>query len=369
MGVILKKGSWYIDYYACGRRKREKIGPSKSLAETVLKKRKVEIAEGKFLDIRKEQKVKFEDFTQQFIELYLKPNNMSWEKSELHNIKRMEKFFAGHHLHEITPILIEKFKIERGKEVAPATVNRGLACLKSMFNRAITWGRFSGGNPVSKVKFLKESNGRLRYLEKEEIVKLLENCSGHLKPIVILALNTGMRRGEILNLKWQDLDFRRGIIHLFKTKNNEKREIPMNDAVRTALIKVRKHSNSPYIFCGEDGKPFHDNRTSFFTALRKSDIIKFRFHDLRHTFASQLVMSGVDLNTVRELLGHKSLEMTLRYAHLSPDHKKRAVDILGKRMDTFWTPEPRKQNTAVESADITIDKLNSSDICAHGSIG
>jgi integrase len=123
------------------------------------------------------------------------------------------------------------------------------------------------------------------------------------------------------------------------TKNGEKREIPINEQVKSALIKVRKHPESPYIFCNKDGKPFGDIKKSWLTALNKSGILKFRFHDLRHTFASHLVMSGVDLNTVRELMGHKSLEMTLRYSHLSPDHKKRAVDILGKRMDTIWTPE------------------------------
>ncbi|MDP3042040.1 MAG: site-specific integrase [Candidatus Omnitrophota bacterium] len=182
-----------------------------------------------------------------------------------------------------------------------------------------------------------EDNQRTRYLEKEEIAKFLKYCAGNIKPVAVVALNTGMRKSEILNLKWHDIDFKGDIIYLLKTKNNNKREIPMNDAVKTALIKVKRHPESQYIFCGKNGKPMQNIRKSFFTALKKAGIINFRFHDLRHTFASQLVTFGVDLNTVRELLGHKSLEMTLRYSHLSPDHKKRAVDILGKRMDTIWT--------------------------------
>ena len=343
MGVYLKKGNWWIDYYVCGKRRRQKIGTNKTLAENVLRKRKVEIAENRFLDIRKKQRIKFEDFADEYVEIYLKPNNRSWRRAEAFNIKRLKSYFGGKYLYEITPLLVEKFKIQRRKEVSPATTNRVLTCLRSMFNRAIAWGKFQGVNPVKGVKFFKENNARLRYLEKEEIVKLLKYCRGHLKPIVILALNTGMRRGEILNLKWRDIDFRRGIIYLLKTKNNEKREIPVNEAVKTALIRVKKHPDSSYVFCGRDGKPFCHVRTSFFTALKKAGIINFRFHDLRHTFASHLVMSGVDLNTVRELMGHKSLEMTLRYSHLSQDHKKRAVDILGRRMDTIWTPEGIKK--------------------------
>lgn len=348
MAIYRKDGNWYIDYYANGRRKREKIGTSKVLAETVLRKRKVEIAEGKFLDVRKEQKIKFEDFSEEYLNIYSKPNNRSWKDNDLPNIRRLKAFFSGRYLHEITPLLVEKFKIERSKAVSPATTNRSLTCLKSIFNKAIAWGRFNGVNPVKGVKFFPEDNQRTRYLEKEEVVKLLKHCKGHLKPIVIVALNTGMRKGEILNLKWHDIDFNRGIIYLLKTKNNEKREIPMNDAVKTALIKVRKYPESPYIFCDKNGEPFRDVRKSFFTVLKKTGIINFRFHDLRHTFASHLVMSGIDLNTVRELLGHKSLEMTLRYSHLSPNHKKRAVDILGRQMDTFWTPEP-KEDKAVGS--------------------
>ena len=369
MGKYQKGENWYIDYYVNGRRKREKIGPSKTLAETVLQKRKVEIAEGKFLDIRKEQKIKFTDFVGEFTEIHLKPNHKSWEKSDLHNLKRLKSFFSGRSLHEITPLLVEKFKIETNKEVSPATTNRALASLKCIFNKAIAWSKFEGANPVKGVKFLREDNKRLRYLEQEEIVKLLRHCGGHLKPIVIVALHTGMRRGEILNLKWHDIDFRRGIIYLLKTKNSEKREIPMNEAVRTALIKVRKHPESAYVFCDKRGWPFYSVRTSFFTALKKSDIVNFRFHDLRHTFASQLVMSGVDLNTVRELMGHKSLEMTLRYSHLSQDHKKRAVDILGSRMDAIWTPSHNEQKVAQKSDSVTIDKSLSSDIGAHSSNG
>ena len=113
----------------------------------------------------------------------------------------------------------------------------------------------------------------------------------------------------------------------------------MNTVVQKAIIGVLKNPESQYVFCNNEGQPYGDIKKSFFTAIKKFGIVNSYFHDLRHTFASQLVMSGVGLNTVRELLGNESLEMTLRYSHLSPDHKKRAVDILGKRMDTFWTPE------------------------------
>ena len=341
MGVYLKNGDWFIDYYAQGKRYREKVGSSRKLAEIVLKKRKVEIAENKFLDIKREQRVKFEDLTKLYLELHARPNKKTWHSDE-DTIKVLNRHFLGKYLHEITTMLVEKFKAERAKEVSPATVNRALACLKCMFNKAIEWGK-AEHNPVKHVKLFKENNKRLRYLEKEEIVKLLSNCSAHLKPILIVALNTGMRKGEILNLKWHDIDFRRGITYLLDTKNGEKREVPMNKQVKSALIKVRKRPNSPYIFCNKNGKPYGDIKKSFFTALNKSDILKFRFHDLRHTFASHLVMSGVDLNTVRELMGHKSLQMTLRYSHLSPDHKQRAVDILGDRMDTFWTPDAKSK--------------------------
>ncbi len=342
MGGYLKNGNWFIDYRVNGRRKREKIGSNKALAEIVLKKRKVEIAEGKFLDIKKEQKIKFEDFADEYLEVHCKANNKSWHKSDYHNLRNLKKYFAGKYLHEITSEDIERYRADRIKEVSKSTVNRVLSCLGSLYSRAIEWGKATS-NPMTKVKVFKVANKRIRYLEKEEIDKLLAHCCEHLKPIVIVALHTGMRKSEILRLKWHDIDIKCNIIHLLDTKNGEKREIPMNEVVQKTIIGVLKNPESQYIFCNKDGKPYGDIKKSFFTAIKKSGIVDFRFHDLRHTFASQLVMAGVDLNTVRELLGHKSLEMTLRYSHLSPDHKKRAVDILGQRMDAFWTLEDKNK--------------------------
>lgn len=194
-------------------------------------------------------------------------------------------------------------------------------------------------NPAKNVRFFKENNCRLRYLEKEEINKVIQASPLRLKPIIIVALNTGMRRGEIFKLKWRDIDFQRDIIYLFDTKNGDKREIPMNDLVKKTLIGVRKHPDGPYVFCKKDGTPYTNIKKSFLAALKKCGIINFRFHDLRHTFASQLVMSGIDLNTVRELMGHRDIKMTLRYAHLSPDHKRKAVEILGRKMVTNWSQE------------------------------
>lgn len=332
MGTFLKNGSYYIDYYAHGKRYREKIGPSEALAKIVLAKRKVEIAEGKFLDKKDKVKIKFEIFADEYYNLHAKINNKSWQ-SVFFNLKTLKKFFSGRYLNEITPQLIEQFKAVRVQEVSHTSVNRNLQCLKVLFNKAIAWNKFSGKNPMNEVALFKESFGRLRFLEKDEIQTLLSNCDGYLKSVVVIALNTGLRKQNILKLKWRDIDFHRGIIHIYDTKNGEKIDLPLNEISKNALIQTRRNPKSEYVFASSSGIPFGDIKRAFHTALRRSGIKEFTFHDLRHTFASHLVMSGIDLNTVRELLGHKTLTMTLRYSHLSPDHKQRAVAVLSKRMD------------------------------------
>jgi len=342
MGIYKKGNDWYIDYYYMGRRKREKIGPNKTLATRALYKRKSQIVENKFFDVRSKQKIKFEDFVPTYLELHSRLNKKPLVvRRDEGLIKNLSTHFAGKYLFSIVPEAIEKYKAERSKQVSPATVNRELACLKSIYNKAIEWGK-ADENPVRKVKFFRENNQRIRYLEKDEIRKLVDYCPEDLKSLVIIALNTGMRKGEILNLKWSDIDLDKGIFYLLDTKNNEPREVQMNQQAREALDGIAKIPGSPYVFRDEQGNlSIYNMRKKFETALKKSGIINFRFHDLRHTFASHLAMLGIDLKTMQELMGHKTIEMTLRYAHLSPDHKRRAVESLGQRMDTNWTPEQK----------------------------
>jgi len=341
MGVFKKATNYYIDYYLPnGRRKREKIGPSKKQAKLVLKKRKVQIAEGKFLDIRKEERISFDKMAKEYLEIHSKPNKRSSWRDEI-SIKHFSHYFGKKTLQEITSLDVEKYKQKRAREVSPSTVNREMTCLKTIFNKAKEWGKIKE-NQISLVKLFTVQNARLRYLEKEEIARLIQACPDHLKAIVTVALNTGMRKGEILGLKWPDIDFRNRLIYVLQTKNREIREIPMNDIVFRILLKVRKNPKSPYVFCKKEGSPYRNITGGFTNALKRARIRDFRFHDLRHTFASHLVMAGIDLKTVQELLGHKTFEMTLRYAHLSQDHKRWAINVLGHRLDTIWTPEDKK---------------------------
>jgi len=347
--VYQRGNMWGIDYFANGRRRRELVGPNKALAEKALNKKLVLIAENKFLDIKRESKLKFKDLSTKYIELYLKPNRPTWWKSEKHNIRHLNAFFGEKYLYEIKPLDVEKFRQVRLQVVSKSSINKNVGCLRAMFNKAIEWQLFEGRNPASGVKFYKLDNKRLRYLEKEEIRRLLSNCEGHLRDIVEFAINTGMRKGEIFNLKWHDVDWNNGLIHLLKTKNSEKREVPINDAVKDILARVKKDPNSAYVFSSFNSKPFNDIKKSFYTALKKSGIENFRFHDLRHTFASQLVMAGVDLLTVKELLGHKGIEMTLRYSHLSCDHKKRAVKALDPLHGTNMAQPPSIETITAET--------------------
>lgn len=357
MSVFFKNNNWHIDYrLPNGSRRREKVGPTKKLAEIVLKKRKVAMAEGKFLDIKKSQRALFDDFAQEYYELHCKQNNKSWFRTDRHNLKVLKDFFGGLSLAEITPHLIEQFRQKRLLEVSPSTVNRNLACLSCLFNKAKLWGKFEEDNPVAQVKKFKVRNARMRFLEQREVQMLINACNGYLKAIVIIAVNTGMRRGEILSLKWNDLDLIRGVIFLTNTKSGEKREVPMNEQVQQ-VFRIMPRTASEYVFTKKDGTAIGDIKKSFSTALIRCGINGFRFHDLRHTAASQLVMAGVDLNTVRELLGHKSIEMTMRYAHLSPNHKRQAVDVLSKRLDTFWTPEHPDQILKSDAVSVSADSV------------
>ena len=328
--------NWYIDICFDNRRIRESTKSSnKKFAEQLLAKRLTELRENKYFDIRKRQDISFEDFAGKYLNEYSIPNKRSSSRDAI-SIRFLKERFAKKYLYQITPEDIEVYKNLRTKKVQQPTVNRELTCLKTIYSKAIEWG-YATENPVKKVKFFNEKNrARKRYLEWPEIEKLIGTCPDRIKPIVIAALNTGMRRGELLGLEWKDVNFNGSVIAVRNTKNSEDRVIPMTAALSTTLGKLQGRVNSKFVFCDSQGKRlsktgwfYHD----FVRAVKEAEIEDFRFHDLRHTFASHLVMGGADLLTVKELLGHKSIEMTQRYSHLSRYHKALAIEsIIGPKI-------------------------------------
>jgi len=333
MAVYKKGKNWYIDYYVRGRRKRKKIGPSKKLAEQVLKDIQVKIAKGEYLGIFEDRKIPFARFVQEYLEYSRANKRPSTYRRDRTNVRNLLAAFEGHYLSEITPKMVEEYKARRLERVSQASVNREITCLKHMYTKAVEWG-YVQRNPIKGVKRLKEPPGRLRYLTREEVTALLEACNSHLRPIVVMALNTGMRKGEILSLRWRDIDLKNRRITLRNTKTNEIRVIPINETLYRELLQLDRCDEGEYVFCNARGEPYGDVKKGFASALRKAGIKDFRFHDLRHTFGSHLVMQGVDLRTVQQLMGHKEIKMTMRYAHLSPEHVEEAV----ARLDSLWTP-------------------------------
>ncbi len=219
------------------------------------------------------------------------------------------------------------------KNYSVAYANRLIIILRRMFKKAIDWN-MANEDLLKKVNIslLKGETKRLRYLSEEEAERLISHCEPYLKPIVITALNTGMRKSEILNLTWDRVDLKNRVILLDKTKNGERREIPINNTLLNTLSGIVRNIKTDYVFYNpETLKPYYDIKKGFAGALKKAHIIDFHFHDLRHTFASRLVMAGADLATIQKLLGHKTINMTLRYAHLSNVHLKDAVNILDER--------------------------------------
>jgi integrase len=336
---VNKRGvSWQVDYYDPRGKRVMKCFRLKKDAEAYLAKVEVSKRENSYEEIFGLKEEKFKTFDQ-LLEDYIK--NYSQQKSfvsfKRHAMKCLLEFFGGKRLRDITYKDLETYRNQRkatplanGKPRTDATVNREMAVLKHMLNKAVEWGMLEV-SPFRKGARLtfRENNQRHRYLTEEEIERLLSACSPHLKPIVELALHTGMRKGELLNLKWDQI--RNGFIYLTETKSGKARQIPLDDRAAQVLkeLQVKNKWKSPYVCTGPDGKRLGDVKKGFNAACRRAGIEDFRFHDLRHTFASHLVMRGANLKAVQRLLGHSDSKMTDRYAHLSPDHLKESVSLLG----------------------------------------
>jgi integrase len=251
------------------------------------------------------------------------------------------------------------------REVSRSTVNRDVSALRAALARAVEWGTLSA-MPLGKIKrSAEDENAVVRYLSDDEEAGLRAALSArdetrrtaresanvwrrergydewpaygtytdHVTPLVLLAVNTGLRRGELLKLRWREVDLQRRILTVRGegAKTGQTRHVPLNSEAIQVMKAWRPIALEAQwcVFGGsESSKPLVAIKKGWATVLKAAKVRSFRFHDLRHTFASKLAMAGVDLNTVRELLGHRSIAMTLRYAHLAPEHKAAAVETL-----------------------------------------
>lgn len=236
-------------------------------------------------------------------------------------------------LDELTPLVIEACRTERlNAGIQRQTVNRDTAALKGLLSHAVQWGVIAV-NPLAGLKAPASGRAIVRYLTHDEEQRLraaLEGRGGHLRPMVLISLNTGLRQGELFSLTWDDVDFTQSLLTVRSenAKSGRTRHLPLNAEALTVLREWRGDSQTGLVFPSRTGRRIDNVQKSWSTVLKTAAISDFRWHDLRHSFASHLVMRGVSLAVVRELLGHASMEMTLRYSHLAPENLREAVSRL-----------------------------------------
>ena len=324
---------WYIDYQVDGKRIREVVKNAQTRADAVLhlREKSIEAFNSLHSSNKIDKPIDFTKLSECYVRDYAKQNKKTWKNDVRCLEASLKPFFGRFKLKEITPRHIEKYRAERLETgVTKATVNRELALMKKKYSLAIDW-ELAMQNPVKKIKFFSEKdNQKERILSKKEEDTLLKISPDYLKPILIVALHTGMRKSEILNLRWSQVDSKKRLIKVENTKSGKSRYININSELSCLLPSLKtKNKEREFVFTNPvTGKPFVDLKRAFKTACEEAGISELRFHDLRHTFASRLIESGVDLITVRDLLGHSTVKVTERYTHSNQELKKEAVEVL-----------------------------------------
>ena len=283
-----------------------------------------------------------------FVEEYLKYSQVSksgstYSRDSLTLNKHFALFFKDRFLQEVDHRAVEQYILERASKVAHSTVNRELVTIHHMFSKALEW-RYVKENPCKGRKKLREEERAPQFLSKPEIDALLASADTLLFPIVYMALATGCRQGELLNLQWEDVDLNKKQIIIqkkkdWRTKSGRYRAIPINDEAANLLLKLKSRSTSQYVFSRPDDSKLGKGivRKRYVKAVRSAGIKSTDFKILRHTYASHLVMGGVDIRTVQQLLGHHSVKTTEKYSHLAPDYLQSVtgrIDFL-RNMDSY----------------------------------
>jgi len=337
MSVYKRGDRWYYYIKIKGVRYRGAIPEARTKYKAQEAERRIrdEIFEGRYGNAQSNKTLK--EFVEEAYMPWAKENKRSW-RSDQSRLKPILAYFGSKKMLDINPFLVEKYKVTRskavtvrGKERSRASVNRELELLSRIYNLAIS-NREVRNNPVAEVDHYKGEVRRSRYLLPDEEERLMAQFTGkrtHLRLIVLVALHTGMRLGEILKLRRRELDFHRGEILVTRTKTDEDRRVPMNDRLYQELVSHCAGLVSEYVFVNpETGRPLVCIKRAFEKALEDAAIEDFRFHDLRHTAATRMGEAGIDPFTIAAILGHKSIAMTASYTHATQQAKRRAVAVL-----------------------------------------
>lgn len=334
---LYKRGEvWWMDFVYKGRRYRKSTETDdRKLARRIHDKIKGQIAEGKWFEHPPGEEKTFREMVTKYLKEHV--SKLISEKSFQGYAKNLLSFFGDYTLSEITPRLVNEYKTKRREDgLKPSSINRELATMKKAFNLAIKEWEWINQNPVSKVSMEKEDNKRDRWLTDDEEKRLLDTCSPWLRELTTFALHTGMRLEEILSLCWPEIDLFRRVLVVLKSKNKEKRTIPINQTVIDMLkAKMRVRSiKTDLVFYTPNHSMFWKTTVdhAFMRAAKMAKIENIKFHDLRHTAATRMVQLGKDLYKVQKILGHKSPMMTQRYAHHYPESLRDAVDALDNRV-------------------------------------
>ncbi len=348
-------GVWWIQYFdAQGRRRREKAG-LRSSAISLYRKRKTEALEGKKLPEKlRTRVVKFSELADDALE-YCKANNLG-HQFDRYRIGRLMDEFGSHSADLPIEDLRRWFTEQQWK---PATFNRYKSMLSLIYRLGVEHGKVTS-NPAKLLKRKREDNGRVRFLnqyspeEESRLRAAIEaGAAGHTAEFEI-ALHTGMRPSEQYGLTWDRVDLIRRFVTIPKSKNGKMRHIPLNSTALAAFqgLFSRSRAEGP-VFVNTHGKTLKGYKHWFEPAVRNAKTKDFTWYCLRHTFASRLVMGAVDLRTVAELMGHKTIQMTMRYAHLAPAHNLAAVERL--------SPQPavvvQKGSSATTSATAQLESV------------
>ncbi|OFV97176.1 MAG: hypothetical protein A3H94_03990 [Acidobacteria bacterium RIFCSPLOWO2_02_FULL_60_20] len=349
--ALFKRGKlWWYEFHLNGTRIRESAGvatrPAASQKEVL---RKAELLFGKVASTTGKTTPAFSEFAYGEFSVWCAnehKDRLSTYARYMRSIKALAEYFGNRSLADIDAGEVEKYKMHRssqhrknardGRLVTSAAVNRDLAVLRILFSYAMRL-KWTASNPVREIKFLREPVLHMRVLTVKEENEYLRSASPILRDVAILILDTGMRPGEVCALRRSDFDLEHRSVHVRAGKTvNARRFIPLTARASATLRERTSRVTSEWLFpCPFDSeRPVLEVRKAHDAAVRRSHINpRFRLYDLRHTALSRMAMSGMDLATLKELAGHSQIQMTMRYVHPSPDHKRKAIDVFESFVD------------------------------------